>query len=136
MTYQLRKSENVIPSNDDRSMDECMIPSMASNDLTTIRPSTLNQLSQTHPLEANEENWRKRDEKMNYTILRNTSGLHAPLRLEMEKKIANKFNWITKNNPHARMLRGEDDMILPEDFLRSEENSVTKLHQAHEDTFK
>ena len=45
------------------------------------------KITQGHPLEQHYLDWEKQREELNYTIKRQTYGLHAPLRLKMEKAL-------------------------------------------------
>lgn len=57
---------------------------------------------------------------MNMAILRNTQGLHAPLKLSMELKAANKIGrlpFLPSSNLMSEVLTGRDIEIGFEDYL-------------------
>lgn len=57
---------------------------------------------------------------MNMTVLRNTQGLHAPLRIAMELSSVNKIGrmpFLPSANVAKDALTGRDLEILPEDIL-------------------
>lgn len=63
---------------------------------------------------------------MNHVVLRNTQGLHAPLRLNMELKSAKKVGhlpFLQRHNVMLDSLTGRDIEIGPEDIFNSAEFS-------------
>lgn len=61
---------------------------------------------------------------MNMTILRNTQGLHAPLRIAMELKSAQKIGrlpFLQSSNVMHDVLTGRDLEIGPEDIFNTPE---------------
>ncbi|WP_407810214.1 hypothetical protein, partial [Staphylococcus aureus] len=56
-----------------------VVPEAMTNGLSSVKTS----LDVPHPLMLSESSYRKNVNKMNMTILRNTQGLHAPLRITM-----------------------------------------------------
>ncbi|XP_013134654.1 PREDICTED: proteasome maturation protein [Papilio polytes] len=65
------------------------IPNPFVEGLTAAKP----KLHVSHPLEASERNYHLNEEKMNMAMLRNIQGLHAPLKLTMERKFAKKIGF-------------------------------------------
>lgn len=71
-----------------------------------------------HPLIPSERNHFKNKQDMDMAILRNTQGLHAPLRIGMELKSANKIGrlpFLQSSNVMLDVLTGRDLEIVPED---------------------
>lgn len=63
---------------------------------------------------------------MNLTVLRNTQGLHAPLRIAMEMKSARKIGrlpFLPSSNIMQEVLTGRDLEIGPEDIFNTPEFS-------------
>lgn len=63
---------------------------------------------------------------MNLTILRNTQGLHAPLRINMELKSAKRIGrlpFLSSSNTMYDILMGKDVDIGPEDVFNTSEFS-------------
>lgn len=67
---------------------------------------------------------------MNMAILRNTQGLHAPLRIAMEMKAASKIGhlpFLPSSNLMMDVLTGRDLEIGPEDIFNTNEFNETML---------
>ncbi|CAH1268362.1 POMP [Branchiostoma lanceolatum] len=67
-----------------------------------------------HPLEASEALVRKNRDQVDFTMLRNVQGMHAPLRLQMERHIAGKVQRLPclhSSNVALDTLRGQDEHI-------------------------
>ncbi|KAJ8297458.1 hypothetical protein KUTeg_023989 [Tegillarca granosa] len=85
----------------------------------------------SHPLEHSEKHWNENKQKMDYVMLRNTIGVHAPLKLQMEKHVALKMQrlpGLPSSNLMMDTLTGRDDMIEFEDFLGDPVNSERMGH--------
>lgn len=88
--------------------------------LSAIRQS----VSCAHPLEASERNYQKNQERLNMTLLRNTQGLHAPLRMAMELKAAEKIGrlpFLPSSNVMRDILLARDQDIGYEDIFNTPE---------------
>ncbi|KAI8499983.1 hypothetical protein Bbelb_223000 [Branchiostoma belcheri] len=73
-----------------------------------------------HPLEASETLVRKNQDQVDFTMLRNVQGMHAPLRLQMERHIASKVQRLPclhSSNVALDTLRGMDEHIDFNDVL-------------------
>lgn len=73
-----------------------------------------------HPLEASEKNFHDNKLRMEMNMLRNTQGLHAPLKMAMELKAARKVGrlpFLSSSNLMSDVLLGRDDQISFDDFL-------------------
>ncbi|XP_023029735.1 proteasome maturation protein [Leptinotarsa decemlineata] len=77
-----------------------------------------------HPVAASELKFRENAHQMNMTVLRNTQGLHAPLRLAMELKSAKRIGrlpFMPSSNVMHDALTGRDLDIGPEDIFNTPE---------------
>ncbi|KAK5643208.1 hypothetical protein RI129_007053 [Pyrocoelia pectoralis] len=77
-----------------------------------------------HPLISSERNYHKNRSAMNMAILRNTQGMHAPLRLNMELLAAKKVGhlpFLPSSNAMHDSLTGRDLEIWPEDIFNTAE---------------
>ncbi|KAI8440305.1 hypothetical protein MSG28_001654 [Choristoneura fumiferana] len=86
--------------------------------------ATKPNISVSHPLEASERNYHLNEEKMNMAMLRNVQGLHAPLKLTMEMKFANKIGhlpFLPSSNLQHDVLTGRHLDIGFEDILNTPE---------------
>ncbi|KAE8747772.1 hypothetical protein FOCC_FOCC005384 [Frankliniella occidentalis] len=73
-----------------------------------------------HPLEATEKSFHDNKLRMEMNMLRNTQGLHAPLKMAMELKAAQKIGrlpFLPSSNLMSDVLMGRDDQMSFEDFL-------------------
>ncbi|XP_029201003.2 proteasome maturation protein-like isoform X1 [Acropora millepora] len=78
------------------------------------------ELISTHPLEASEKNFLPNQEKLEFKMLRNTQGLQAPLKLQMERAMASKIQrlpCLPSSMIALDTLMGTDECIGFEDFL-------------------
>ncbi|KAH1019889.1 hypothetical protein HUJ04_009640 [Dendroctonus ponderosae] len=86
--------------------------------------SAKSTLENVHPLTQSEKNYRQNVDMMNMQILRNIQGMHAPLKLAMEIRAANKIghlpclqsSWVMFDS-----LTGRDLEISPEDVFNTGE---------------
>ncbi|XP_068702353.1 proteasome maturation protein-like [Montipora capricornis] len=77
-------------------------------------------LTSTHPLESTEKNFLQSQEMLDFKMLRNTQGLHAPLKLQMERAVASKIQrlpCLPSSMVALDTLMGTDESIGFEDFL-------------------
>ncbi|XP_017783821.1 PREDICTED: proteasome maturation protein [Nicrophorus vespilloides] len=77
-----------------------------------------------HPIMQSEKNYAQRQNTLNMTVLRNTQGLHAPMRLAMELKAAKKIGhlpFLPSHNVMVDSLTGRDLEIGPEDVFSTSE---------------
>ncbi|XP_078036510.1 proteasome maturation protein [Augochlora pura] len=88
-------------------------------------PSGIKQsIGFSHPLEATEKNARKNRESMNMVLLRNTQGIHAPMRIAMELKAAERVGrlpFLPSSNMMRDVILGRDEEIGFEDILNTPE---------------
>ncbi|CAG4940978.1 unnamed protein product [Colias eurytheme] len=85
---------------------------------------TKNKLAVAHPLQVSEKNYHLNEEKMNMAMLRNIQGLHAPLKLSMEKKFSSKVGrlpFLPSSNFQQNVLTGRYLDIGFEDILNTPE---------------
>ncbi|XP_028158074.1 proteasome maturation protein [Ostrinia nubilalis] len=78
----------------------------------------------SHPLQTSEKNYHLNEEKMNMAMLRNIQGLHAPLKLTMEKKYSSKVGrlpFLPSSNLQHDVLTGKYLDIGFEDILNTQD---------------
>ncbi|GAB1861099.1 Proteasome maturation protein [Camponotus japonicus] len=86
--------------------------------------ATRQSIGYTHPLEVSERNYVKNQDRMNMILLRNTQGLHAPLRIAMELKATEKIGrlpFLSSSNMMRDVLLGRDQDIGFEDIFNTPE---------------
>ncbi|XP_018058690.1 PREDICTED: proteasome maturation protein [Atta colombica] len=96
------------------------LPNPMVSGLSSIRQS----VGYTHPLEASERNYQKNQDRMNMILLRNTQGLHAPLRIAMELKATENIGrlpFLSSSNVMRDVLLGKDQNIGFEDVFNTSE---------------
>lgn len=78
------------------------------------------KLVATHPLEQSEKQFRINQQQLELTMARKVQGMHAPLRLQMERKIVSKnghLPFLPRHNASLNVLTGRDEMIGFDDYL-------------------
>merc|ERR1712110_192925 len=89
------------------------------NGLSQVR----HPIEAVHPIQTSEKNFHKNREMAQ---LQKLQGIHAPIRLQMEKKLVSKGGHLacitTRSNVSADILNGTDGSIGFEDFLGQPEN--------------
>ncbi|GFN82241.1 proteasome maturation protein-like [Plakobranchus ocellatus] len=83
-------------------------------------------MEQAHPLQASEEQWLDHKLKMDYVMLKNSQGVHAPLKLKMEQFATSKMQrlpCLNSSNLMADILSGRDELIGFEDILNNPADS-------------
>ncbi|KAK2159268.1 hypothetical protein LSH36_155g01044 [Paralvinella palmiformis] len=81
-----------------------------------------NDLTQDHPLEYSEKQWKENQSSIDFRMLRNTQGLHAPLRLRMERFAARQVERLPclhSSNLMMDTLTGKLDTIEFDDILNN-----------------
>ncbi|ESK98175.1 hypothetical protein Moror_354 [Moniliophthora roreri MCA 2997] len=66
------------------------------------------------------ENWEETQDNLKLTMMRNVHGLHAPMRLLMERKIVSRnphMPALPQTNIHLDILMGRDETIEPGDVF-------------------
>ena len=92
------------------------LPNSMLHGPTTVRDG----LQMSHPLEHTERKWHEYKDKMDFVMLRNLQGVHAPLRLQMERKSASQVSrlpFLQSSNLMLDSLTGKLDTIEYEDIL-------------------
>jgi len=92
---------------------DAMIDGLASK-------SKSKKLYTSHPLEQSEKIFRKNQEQLEFAMARKVQGIHAPLRLQMERKIVSKAGhlpFLPRHNASLNVLTGRDEMIDFDDYL-------------------
>ncbi|GFS04926.1 proteasome maturation protein-like [Elysia marginata] len=83
-------------------------------------------LGQAHPLQASEEQWLDHKLRMDFVMLKNSQGVHAPLKLKMENFAASKMQrlpCLNSSNLMADILSGREEFIGFEDILNNPADS-------------
>ncbi|KAK6976754.1 proteasome maturation protein [Biomphalaria glabrata] len=100
------------------------IPDAMLNGLQACRASS--SLQTVHPLQASEMVWQDHQMKMDFVMLRNSQGLHAPLKLQMEHFAVSQMQRLPclhSSNLMMDTLTGADDLIKFEDILNNPADS-------------
>ncbi|KAM0791004.1 hypothetical protein ACM66B_004304 [Microbotryomycetes sp. NB124-2] len=103
------------------------------------------ELAPKHPLQSRLEQWDETQENLQMTMQRNMFGLHAPVRLMMERAIVKQtpsvgsFNGVLRpSNLHLDILTGKDESIDVSDVYIDRVQSAadtTDFHTAMETKF-
>ena len=85
------------------------------------------EIQTPHPLLTSEKNYDRQAKQRGMTALRNSQGIHAPLKIQMElnsvDKAITRLPCLPSSNLAKDILNGTDDMILPEDVFGFKEDS-------------
>ncbi|KAH0956368.1 hypothetical protein HN011_009419 [Eciton burchellii] len=95
-----------------------------SNPMVSGLSAVRQNIGHAHPLEASEKNYQKHQDRMNMILLRNTQGLHAPLRMAMELKATEKIGrlpFLSSSNAMRDALLARDLDIGFEDIFNTSE---------------
>ncbi|KAG7204951.1 hypothetical protein KM043_005339 [Ampulex compressa] len=95
-----------------------------ANPMLSGLSATRQSIGSSHLLEPSESNYVKNQMRMDMTLLRNTQGLHAPLRLAMELKATEKIGrlpFLSSSNAMRDVLLWKDEQIGFEDILNTAE---------------
>ncbi|PSN54304.1 Proteasome maturation protein [Blattella germanica] len=92
----------------------------------TIGPnnSAKSKLESSHPLQLTEMKFSENRDRLNLLMLRNTQGLHAPLRVNMELNAVKKIGrlpFLPSSGFMCDVLTGRDEEIGFEDVLNTAE---------------
>ncbi|KAJ3179753.1 hypothetical protein HDU85_004754 [Gaertneriomyces sp. JEL0708] len=82
--------------------------------------SVRSEVMPRHPIDEIQENWKETQDKLRMDMHRRTFGIHAPLRLQMEKAIVSqprRIPVLPQTNLALEILEGRDTTIDYEDFL-------------------
>ncbi|XP_075545394.1 proteasome maturation protein [Dermacentor variabilis] len=82
-------------------------------------PSVRNSLASSHPLEESEKSFEENARKMQMATARSIQGLHAPLKLMVERKAAlqiGRLPFLPSSNTMLEVLDGRDETITFEDL--------------------
>ncbi|XP_022900006.1 proteasome maturation protein [Onthophagus taurus] len=96
------------------------VPNLMSTGFASVKSN----LEVPHPLISSERGYAKNREMMNLTMMRNTQGLHAPLRYTMECQAAKKIGhlpFLPSSNIMLDVLTGNDIEIGPQDIFGTPE---------------
>lgn len=101
------------------------------NVMTCGLKATKSKLEPSHPLQVFEMKYAENRERMQMIMLRNTQGLHAPLRISMELQAAKKVGrlpFLSSSGFMSDVLRGRDEEIGFEDILNTAEFREQMAH--------
>ena len=88
--------------------------------------SNRGELQPSHPLAALEKTYNVQVKQKNMMSLRNSQGIHAPLKIQMElnavDKALTRLPCLPSSNLAKDILSGTDDMLLPEDVFGFKED--------------
>ncbi|KXJ19511.1 proteasome maturation protein [Exaiptasia diaphana] len=115
------KSPTILPKSDGASEVTTTqglygVPDRLRTGLSNVK----DQIKDSHPLEFTEMNYTKNQQALDMRMLRNTQGLHAPLRLQMECAVTSKIQrlpCLPSSMIALDTLMGSDDSIGFEDIL-------------------
>merc|ERR1712223_225889 len=83
-------------------------------------------LEAVHPVQTSEKHYLRNREMAQMAQLQKMQGIHAPIRIQMEKRLVSKAGHLpcitTRTNLSADILNGTDGSIAFEDFLGQPEN--------------
>ncbi|XP_053984045.1 proteasome maturation protein [Hylaeus anthracinus] len=94
------------------------------NPMVSGLSATRQSIGYSHPIEASERNYQQNRDRMNMILLRNTQGIHAPMRLAMELKATESIGrlpFLPSSNMMRDVLLGRDEEIGFEDVLNTPE---------------
>ncbi|XP_022192057.1 proteasome maturation protein [Nilaparvata lugens] len=106
--------------------NEYGIPDPMTFGLGAARP-TLYQ----HPLETSERNYQKNQQRLHMAVMRNTQGIHAPLRVAMELKAFENVGhlpFLPSSNFSRDVILGNDETLDFSDILNTTEFRETRPH--------
>ncbi|CAD6980389.1 unnamed protein product [Tilletia controversa] len=83
-----------------------------------------NSTATQHPLQNRLEQWDETRDTFKLTVMRNTFGIGAPMRVMMEREVIGHNPLHSSPNSitglHMDILNGEDETLNPSDFMRCE----------------
>ncbi|GAB1601666.1 proteasome maturation protein-like [Argonauta hians] len=91
---------------------------------------TQSKLVSAHPLELSEKNYAEKNEAMDLANLRRIQGIHAPLKLKMERLAVSKVQHLPclpSSNVMLDTLMGNDDLLEFGDILNTSEFCETMV---------
>ncbi|ORY89544.1 proteasome maturation factor UMP1-domain-containing protein [Syncephalastrum racemosum] len=83
-----------------------------------------------HPIQSRVEDWHESQWELKLNMARRAQGLHAPIKLSMERDIVSKrqrMPVLPSSNLHLDILMGQDETIDFEDFLNDPAMSTDML---------
>jgi len=107
------------------------IAEMPKTLLTGVPANLARPSGSRHPLEQSEAQWEEHQDKIRMTILRNTQGLHAPMKLMMERRAASQVGRLPCLPSHRvalDVLTGRDEDIGFEDVLGVDSEQMGQPH--------
>merc|ERR1711915_24335 len=109
---------------------------MAGLDLRGDLSQVRHPIEAVHPIQTSEKNFHKNREMAQMARLQKMQGIHAPIRIQMEKRLVSKSGHLpcitTRTNLSADILNGTDGSIAFEDFLGQPENYEGCMSTPHD----
>ncbi|KZT56319.1 proteasome maturation factor UMP1 [Calocera cornea HHB12733] len=88
-------------------------------------------IKQAHPLQGRLESWEATQDNLKLNMQRNLYGLHAPVRLLMERKAVAQtphMPAMPRSNLHLDILMGRDEALDVADFMAPEGPEPVDIH--------
>ncbi|KAH3834387.1 proteasome maturation protein-like isoform X2 [Dreissena polymorpha] len=105
------------------------VPDMMMHGFQNVRSGN----TPAHPLQHSEKHWHENKKMMDFAMLRNLQGLHAPLKLQMELNITQKMRRLPglgSSHVLEESLTGRDMMLDFEDIF-NDPDEVPLSSQPH-----
>ncbi|KAF5377216.1 hypothetical protein D9615_006399 [Tricholomella constricta] len=135
-TTTMEPSYRIVPGNQTKSASiQGTANSLGLHDTLRHGPRSLAAEVQTEGgLKGRLENWEATQDNAKLTLRRNIYGMHAPMRLLMERKIVSQtspfVSAMSPSNLHLDILMGRDETIEPADiFLGMENGPSLDIHE-------
>ncbi|TFK76669.1 proteasome maturation factor UMP1 [Pluteus cervinus] len=134
----MEQSLRIVPASQPKSASiQDTAGPLGLHDTLRYGPRSLAAEVKTHdPLKNRLENWEETQDNLKLTLQRNIYGMHAPMRMLMERKIV-AFNphmpALPRSNVHLDVLMGRDETIEAFDIFGGEESeSSLDIHSEME----
>ncbi|KZT22123.1 proteasome maturation factor UMP1 [Neolentinus lepideus HHB14362 ss-1] len=102
--------------------------------------SIATEVKTVSPIRQRLENWEQTQDNLKLTVQRNVYGLHAPVRLLMERKIVSsmaQMPTLPQSNLHLDILMGRDETLCTGDFFGGVEmRTPQSIHQEMERKYR
>ncbi|KAF7306439.1 hypothetical protein MIND_00435100 [Mycena indigotica] len=138
----MEPSFRIVPAGGPKSASvQSTANSLGLHDTLQYGPRTLAaELKTESGLKERLENWEETQDNMKLTLQRNMHGMHAPLRLLMERKIVSAnphMPVFPQSNLHLDILMGRDETIEPVDIFGGMETTAPQnIHSEMEKKLK
>ncbi|KAK0547001.1 hypothetical protein OC846_005030 [Tilletia horrida] len=94
-----------------------------------------------HPIQNRLEKWDETRDNFKLTVMRNTFGIGAPMRVLMERELVSHNPQYSSSNSitglHMDILNGDDETLNPSDFMQSEASrGILDIHSEMERKYR